>query len=100
MAIREALNGRSYVTPLVTKDLVGTLLSESGHADRHTITPRQREVLQLLAEGRSNKGIGERLVITERAVQKHVTSIFMKLGLPQSDDDHRRILAVLAYMAP
>ena len=55
-------------------------------------------MLALVAEGRSNKGIGERLVITERAVQKHVTSIFEKLGLPHSDDDHRRILAVLAYV--
>ena len=64
----------------------------------NSLTPREREVLELVAEGRSNKGIGERLVITERAVQKHVTSIFMKLGLPQSDDDHRRILAVLAYV--
>ena len=64
------------------------------------LTPREREVIELVAEGRSNKGIGERLVITERAVQKHVTSIFMKLDLQQSDDDHRRILAVLAYMAP
>ena len=64
------------------------------------LTPREREVIELVAEGRSNKGIGERLVITERAVQKHVTSIFMKLGLRQSDDDHRRILAVLAYMTP
>jgi DNA-binding NarL/FixJ family response regulator len=64
------------------------------------LTPREREVLELVAEGRSNKGIGERLVITERAVQKHVTSIFMKLDLPQSADDHRRILAVLAYLGP
>ena len=62
------------------------------------LTPREREVIALVAEGRSNKGIGQRLFITERAVQKHVTSIFMKLGLPQSDDDHRRILAVLAYV--
>ena len=64
------------------------------------LTPREREVIELVAEGRSNKGIGERLVITERAVQKHVTSTFMKLDLHQSDDDHRRILAVLAYVAP
>ena len=57
-------------------------------------------MIELVAEGRSNKGIGDRLVITERAVQKHVTSILMKLDLQQSDDDHRRILAVLAYMEP
>jgi DNA-binding NarL/FixJ family response regulator len=55
-------------------------------------------VIALVAEGRSNKAIGQRLFITERAVQKHVTSIFLKLGLPPSDDDHRRILAVLTYV--
>jgi DNA-binding NarL/FixJ family response regulator len=78
------------------------LLTKGRSADDplNRLTPREREVIELVAEGRSNKGIGERLVITERAVQKHVTSIFMKLELQQSDDDHRRILAVLAYMAP
>jgi DNA-binding NarL/FixJ family response regulator len=82
--------------------VVSQLLTKGRSADDplNLLTPREREVIELVAEGRSNKGIGERLVITERAVQKHVTSIFMKLGLPQSDDDHRRILAVLAYMAP
>ena len=64
------------------------------------LSPREREVLQLVAEGRTNKGIGDRLVITQRAVQKHVTSIFAKLDLPAGDDDHRRILAVLAYLKP
>jgi DNA-binding NarL/FixJ family response regulator len=66
----------------------------------HTLTDREREVLELVAEGRSNRGIGERLAVTERAVQKHVTSIFTKLALPAGDDDNRRILAVLAYLAP
>jgi DNA-binding NarL/FixJ family response regulator len=65
-----------------------------------TVTEREREVLELVAEGRSNKGIAERLDITERAVQKHVTSIFTKLDLPADDDDNRRILAVLAYLRP
>jgi DNA-binding NarL/FixJ family response regulator len=80
--------------------IVSQLLTKGRNADDplNQLTPREREVLELVAEGRSNKGIGERLVITERAVQKHVTSIFMKLDLQQSDDDHRRILAVLAYM--
>jgi DNA-binding NarL/FixJ family response regulator len=75
-------------------------LSAGGEADDPLaeLTRREREVIALVAEGRSNKGIGQRLFITERAVQKHVTSIFMKLGLPHSDDDHRRILAVLAYV--
>ena len=51
-----------------------------------------------MAEGRSNTGIAERLVVTERAVEKHVTSIFQKLGLPQAGEDHRRVLAVLTYL--
>ena len=65
---------------------------------RKNLTPREREVLELMAEGRSNQGIAERLVISERAVQKHATSIFRKLGLPASSDDHRRVLAVLAFL--
>ena len=64
------------------------------------LTAREREVLQLVAEGRSNRAIAERLAVTERAVQKHVTSIFLKLELPDSADDNRRILAVLAYLQP
>jgi DNA-binding NarL/FixJ family response regulator len=55
-------------------------------------------VLQLVAEGRSNKGIGDRLGVSERAVQKHVTAIFAKFGLPAGEDDNRRILAVLEYV--
>jgi DNA-binding NarL/FixJ family response regulator len=62
------------------------------------LTAREGEVLQLVAEGRSNKGIADRLEVSERAVQKHVTSIFAKLELPSGEDDNRRILAVLEYM--
>ena len=62
------------------------------------LTTREREVLELMAEGRSNAGIAERMVVTERAVEKHVTSIFQKLGLPQATEDHRRVLAVLAFL--
>jgi DNA-binding NarL/FixJ family response regulator/class 3 adenylate cyclase len=62
------------------------------------LTPREREVLSLMAEGRSNAGIALHMVVTERAVEKHVTSIFQKLGLPQATEDHRRVLAVLAYL--
>ena len=65
-----------------------------------SLSPREHEVLQLVAEGRSNKAIGERLVITQGAVQKHVSTIFNKLGLPATQDDDRRILAVLAYVQP
>ena len=62
------------------------------------LTPREREVLELMAEGRSNQAIAERMFVTLRAVEKHVTSIFTKLGLPASTDDHRRVLAVLAFL--
>jgi DNA-binding NarL/FixJ family response regulator len=95
-ALRRVAEGGSALDPQV----VSQLLTRGRNADDplNSLTPREHEVLTLVAEGRSNKGIGERLVITERAVQKHVTSIFMKLNLPQSDDDHRRILAVLAYV--
>jgi DNA-binding NarL/FixJ family response regulator len=62
------------------------------------LTPREREVLGLMAEGRSNAAIAEQLVVTERAVEKHVTSIFGKLGLTASNDDHRRVLAVLRFL--
>ncbi len=63
-----------------------------------TLTPREREVLALMAEGRSNAAIGEALVVTERAVEKHVRNIFTKLDLPPSDTDHRRVLAVLRFL--
>jgi DNA-binding NarL/FixJ family response regulator len=62
------------------------------------LTPREREVLGLMAEGRSNAAIAGRLFITEKAVSKHTNSIFSKLGLPPSEDDNRRVLAVLAYL--
>ena len=95
-ALRRVARRGSVLDPSV----VSQLLSAGTGADDPLaeLTPREREVIALVAEGRSNKGIGQRLFITERAVQKHVTSIFIKLGLPPSDDDHRRILAVLAYV--
>jgi DNA-binding NarL/FixJ family response regulator len=62
------------------------------------LTPREREVLELMAEGRSNQAVADKLVVTPRAVEKHVTSIFVKRGLPASSDDHRRVLAVLTYL--
>jgi DNA-binding NarL/FixJ family response regulator len=65
-----------------------------------TLTPRERDVLALVAEGRSNKGAGDRLGVTERAVQKHVTAIFDKLGLVAGENDNRRILAVLSFLRP
>jgi DNA-binding NarL/FixJ family response regulator len=94
-ALRRVADGGSALDPLV----VSQLLSRGRNGDPlASLTPREREVLELVAQGRSNKAIAEQLVITVRAVQKHVTSIFGKLNLPATDDDHRRILAVLTYL--
>jgi len=94
-ALRRVAEGGSALDPLV----VSQLLSRGRNGDPlGSLTPREREVLELVAQGRSNKAIAEQLVITVRAVQKHVTSIFGKLDLPATDDDHRRILAVLTYL--
>jgi DNA-binding NarL/FixJ family response regulator len=87
--------GGSALDPQIVSRL---LVSSGDRGPLSSLTPREREVLSLVAEGRSNKGIGEQLVITQRAVQKHVSSVFDKLGLPAGDDDNRRILAVLAYL--
>ena len=69
---------------------------ESGPLD--TLSPREREVLSLMAEGRTNRAIAEMLFVSERAVERHVTSVFSKLELPTGEEDHRRVLAVLAYL--
>ena len=79
--------------------MVSQLLGAGRHAHGlAALTPREREVLALMAEGRSNHAIANELVVTERAVEKHVSNIFGKLGLPPSDADHRRVLAVLAFL--
>jgi DNA-binding NarL/FixJ family response regulator len=81
---------------------VVTQLLRAGHRDAGlgSLTPRERDVLALMAEGRSNGAIAGALVISERAVEKHIANIFSKLGLPPSDADHRRVLAVLRYLQP
>jgi DNA-binding NarL/FixJ family response regulator len=94
-AVRRVADGGSALDPTVVSLLVGRRRKDDPLAD---LTPREREVLQLMAEGRSNHAIGERLVITQRAVEKHVTSIFAKLRLPADAGDHRRVLAVLAFL--
>jgi DNA-binding NarL/FixJ family response regulator len=94
-AVKRVAEGGSALDPTVVSQLVGRRRRDDPLAD---LTPREREVLELMAEGRSNAGIAERLVITERAVEKHVTSIFGKLRLPAASEDHRRVLAVLAYL--
>jgi DNA-binding NarL/FixJ family response regulator len=93
-AVRRVAAGGSAIDPM----LVSQLLSRQRADPLDPLTPREREVLGLMAEGRSNGGIAERLDLTERGVQKHITSIFRKLGLADSDHDHRRVLAVLAFL--
>jgi DNA-binding NarL/FixJ family response regulator len=93
-AVRRVASGGTAMDPEVVKQL---LVSRSGPLDR--LTPREREVLGLVAEGKSNAGIAAALVVTERAVEKHISSIFQKLRLPPDEGDHRRVLAVLTYLA-
>jgi DNA-binding NarL/FixJ family response regulator len=94
-AVRRVGDGGSALDPTIVSQLVGR---RRGDDPLGQLTAREREVLGLMAEGRSNQGIAERLVVTERAVEKHVTSIFGKLRLPAAPADHRRVLAVLAYL--
>jgi DNA-binding NarL/FixJ family response regulator len=96
-AVRRVGEGGSALDPAVVSRLVGRRRVDDPLAD---LTPREREVLELMAEGRSNQAIAERLVVTPRAVEKHVTSIFSKLRLPASAEDHRRVLAVLTFLKP
>jgi DNA-binding NarL/FixJ family response regulator len=93
--LRRVAGGGSALDPEVVSRL---LASKQDDARLQMLTPREHEVLQLVAEGRSNKGIGDRLGVSERAVQKHVTAIFGKFGLAAGEDDNRRILAVLEYV--
>jgi DNA-binding NarL/FixJ family response regulator len=94
-AVRRVASGGSALDPEVVSLLLGRRRRED---PLEALTPREREVLGLMAEGRSNAAIAEQLVVTERAVEKHVTSIFTKLDLTPTVEDHRRVLAVLAYL--
>ena len=94
-AVRRVSEGGSALDPTIVSQLVGRRRRDD---PIDQLTPREREVLGLMAEGRSNSGIAEQLVVTDRAVEKHVTSIFSKLRLPAASEDHRRVLAVLAYL--
>ncbi len=93
--VRRVAAGGSALDPEVVAHLLGRRRRDDPLT---TLTPREREVLALMAEGRSNRAIAEALVVTERAVEKHVTSIFAKLGLPVTAGDHRRVLAVLTFL--
>jgi DNA-binding NarL/FixJ family response regulator len=94
-AVRDVALGGTVLDP----EVVSQLLSRRRRDQRlGALTPREREVLSLMAEGRSNHAIARALYVTEGAVEKHIKNIFGKLGLAQTDDDHRRVLAVLTYL--
>jgi DNA-binding NarL/FixJ family response regulator len=94
-AVRRVGDGGSALDPEVVSRLLGRRRREDPLAD---ISPREKEVLALMAEGRSNHAIATELVVTERAVEKHVGRILQKLHIPPNDDHHRRVLAVLAWL--
>lgn len=94
-ALRQVAAGGTVMDP----DVIAQLLTGGRQRDRlAALTPRERDVLAVMAEGRSNAAIATRLVVTEKAVSKHINNIFAKLNLPPSDDDHRRVLAVLTHL--
>jgi DNA-binding NarL/FixJ family response regulator len=94
-AVRRVAEGGTALDPEAVAQLLG---HGDGKGRLDLLTPREREVLSLMAEGRSNSGIAEELVISERAVEKHVSNVFWKLDLPASGKEHRRVLAVLAWL--
>ena len=94
-AVRTVAAGGTVMDPEVVRKLLGRRVRAEPLA---RLSVREREVLELMAEGRSNSAIAQRLFVTEKAVSKHSTSIFTKLDLSPSDDDNRRVLAVLAYL--
>ena len=94
-AVRRVASGGSALDPSVVSQLLGRRRRDDPLAE---LTPREREVLELMAEGKSNHAIAQALFVTPRAVEKHVTSIFGKLELPATEDDHRRVLAVLTLL--
>jgi DNA-binding NarL/FixJ family response regulator len=94
-AVRRVAGGGSALDPEVVQRMLGRRRSDSPLDE---LTPREREVMSLIAEGRSNQGIAEELVVTVAAIERHVTRIFSKLGLRAAPEDHRRVLAVLEYL--
>lgn len=93
-ALQRVADGGTALDPEVVSELVGA--RDSGPLEE--LTPREREVLSLMAEGRTNAGIARAMVVTQGAVEKHISSIFAKLDLPATEDDHRRVLAVLKLL--
>ena len=94
-AVRRVAAGGTAIDPIIISTLLTKRRSDDPLAQ---LTPREREILVLMAEGRSNQGIADRLVITLRAVERHVSTIFGKLGLPSTGTESRRVLAVLLYL--
>jgi DNA-binding NarL/FixJ family response regulator len=94
-AVQRVGAGGSAIDPEVVRELLGRRRNDD---PLEALTPRERDVLALMAEGLANKGIADRLVVTEKAVERHVTSIFSKLLIDAAPDEHRRVLAVLAYL--
>lgn len=94
-ALERVVSGGTALDP----EVVTELLTRRKNSPLDSLTPREREVLKLMAEGHDNTTIASTLVVTERAVSKHIGNVFLKLGLPPSDSGHRRVLAVLAYLA-
>ena len=94
-AVRRVAKGGSALDPTVVSRMLGRRRRDD---PLDALSPRERQVVELMAEGRSNRGIGEALVITPSAVEKHVSSIFNKLGVGEAQEDHRRVLAVLTFL--
>ena len=97
-AVRRVAAGGTALDREVVAELVGSRNPSGQDAALGSLTPREHEVLGLMAEGRTNAAIARTLVVTLGAVEKHISNIFSKLDLPATDDDHRRVLAVLAYL--
>jgi DNA-binding NarL/FixJ family response regulator len=95
-SVRRVAHGGSALDPDVVELMVGR--QRAGATPLDDLTPRERDVMGLMAEGRSNQGIAEELIVTVPAVERHITSIFSKLGLHEAPEDHRRVLAVLEYL--
>jgi DNA-binding NarL/FixJ family response regulator len=93
-SVRRVAEGGSALDP----EIVALMMGRRDDGPLESLTGREREVLALMAEGRTNRGIAGELFVSERAVERHVTAIFGKLGLPAGAGDHRRVLAVLAYL--
>jgi DNA-binding NarL/FixJ family response regulator len=94
-SLERILRGAAVVDPALVQELIAARRRDDPLEE---LSPREREVLALMAEGRSNAGIARRLWVTEGTVEKHVRSILMKLRLPETDEDHRRVLAVIAFL--